>query len=406
MVSPINSYSISKNYLMQSMFAAKPADSLNSMNNVLQMQAAAKSKVFNQAPSGVTTGAKDVLANYSNLNKEAGDLVTDRAGNSFEKRAVDVGNSKALSATAANGVKIGTANSVEVNQVAKAQQNAGSWVDANSKWGATDQKYSMEIQSSAKGAKAVTVDFTAKAGETNKQVLERAANAITSSGAATAKVETKMVNGKEQAQLSITANKTGIEASFTVKDTAGNFAAAANVTGATTAAQDAQYKVNGKAYTSQSNDIKLENGKVAVTLKGTTKPGESVNLKVTPDAAGVVKDVKEFADAYNKSIKSLKDNGEFVNEKILDISKFASQDKARLEKAGVTVNADGTLKVDEKKLEAALKTDYNSTKSAIGGLADKVAEKTSVITNTPPSTFANQNFFKFYKAGNLFDIIA
>ena len=406
MVRPISGFNIANYYsYVQNMTGIKPA------NSGAPLRLFSPNLKFESQIGGFTTGAKEVVDSYSRLNEAARSVSPDDKGTAFNQRAVNTGNSSAISAAAAEGEKIGKSYSIEVSQTAQAQKNAGAWQDANTKWldsnadSPVKESYTIQFQD-AQGQNGAKVSFEAKGGESTKQVLERAANAINASGATSASVETKTVNGVEQARLVIASNKSGPDGAFSVKDSTGNFTSKAGVANATTSAQKAKYTVDGKAYESQSNEIKLDNSKISVVIKGVTKPGEAVNIKVTPDVKGLALQVAQFVDEYNKSVKSLNDNGSYVNKKVLDLTKLASQDRIRLEDAGISVRADGSLRVDEKKLEASLRANFQGTKNAIGGLAEKVEQKTSVIVNTPVASYANQNFLKLYKTGSLFDISA
>lgn len=364
---------------------------------------------------GFLTGTKNVLGSYTSLNKEAAALTSTKPGAFFDRRSADVSNPKVVNATVNDKTQIGSVYSLKVNQLATSQQNTGNWLDAKSTWLAsgtpntTKVDYKVQLQTKLSGSsnlKNTTVSFSANGGETNKQVLEKAASALNAVGLMSAKVESKTVNGVEQVSLAVSSGKTGTDSVFTLSDTQGGFAAQANIGAVTTNAQDAMYDVNGISYTSQSNQVKIDNGKVTLDLKGTTKSGETVSIKVTPNTTDIIGQVSKFVDEYNNTIQSLADNADFVNSRVLDITKFSAQDRYRLADRGIAVNSDGTLKIDEKKLETALKTDFAATKGALTNLAKTVQNKTSAVINAPVAAYANQNFLRRYSAGSFFDISA
>lgn len=362
---------------------------------------------------GFLTGTKNVLGSYTSLNKEAAALASTKPGSLFDKRSADISNSKVVSATVNDKTQIGSFYSLKVNQLATSQQNTGNWLDAKSTWLApgtpngTKVDYKVQLQTNSSGTiKNTTVAFSANGGDTNKQALEKAASALNATGLVSAKVESKTVDGVEQVRLAVSSSKTGTDSAFTITDTQGGFTAQADIGTVTTNAQDAKYDVNGVFYTSQSNQIKIDKGQVSLDLKGTTKPGETVNIKVTPGVADMVDQVSKFVGEYNNTVKSLADNAGFVNSQVLDITKFTAQDKFRLGDRGITVNSDGTLKIDEKKLEAALKTDFAATRGTLTSLAKTVQNKTSAVINTPVAAYANQSFLRQYSTGSFFDISA
>lgn len=152
----------------------------------------------------------------------------------------------------------------------------------------------------------------------------------------------------------------------------------------------------------------MDNKKIAVVLKEVTKPGESVKIKVTTDDKSVIKQVNSFVEQFNTTVKNLKNNDSMLNKDLLDLSKLAKQNRFALEDIGISVKADGTLKVDEKKLESALKSNFTSVKNLLegsGGLATIVGKKSQAIVNTPVIKFASSDYLKNYTAGSFLDFL-
>lgn len=98
-------------------------------------------------------------------------------------------------------------------------------------------------------------------------------------------------------QLLLSAKATGVGGNFTVDP--GNVLTAQT---ASTSGVDAQFTVNGVAYTRSSNTVvDVVNG-AELTLNGTTTPGTPVKVEIgTPevDGKGLAAKVKAFVDAYN-----------------------------------------------------------------------------------------------------------
>lgn len=143
-------------------------------------------------------------------------------------------------------------------------------------------------------------------------------------------------------------------------------------------------------------------------LKAATKSGESVKIKITADEKSIIKQVNSFVDQYNTTVNNVKDNDSMFNKDLLDITKLAKQNRHALEDIGIKIKADGTLKVDEKKLESALENDFKSVKNLLGGsggLAGKVAEKAKAIVNTPVINLASADYLKNYTAGSFLDFL-
>lgn len=162
--------------------------------------------LFNLNPSVADTG--NTIRDYDRLSREAAKLTKAEQGNVFNTRSVDTGNSTTLSATATDGSIIGTAHSIEVSQVAKAQENAGSWMDSNAVTNLSGEA-GLQIKD-AKGTVAKTVNTTVDAGLTNRQALEKLASSL-NSDVVKAKVETKTIDGVQKSRLVVTSAKTGTE---------------------------------------------------------------------------------------------------------------------------------------------------------------------------------------------------
>lgn len=159
---------------------------------------------FKLQPSLTDTG--NTIRDFDRLSREATALTNSKPGNVLSKRSVDTGNSTALTVTAADGAVIGTAHSIEVNQVAKAQESTGDWLDTNS--GSTlSGDVGIQVKN-AKGTVVKTVNTTIDPSGTNKQALEKLASSLTSD-VLKAKVETKTIDGVQKSRLIITSNKTG-----------------------------------------------------------------------------------------------------------------------------------------------------------------------------------------------------
>ena len=113
------------------------------------------------------------------------------------------------------------------------------------------------------------------------------------------------------------------------------------------------------------------------------------------DSSAIVSAVQKFADQYNNTVDTLKDNTGLVNKHLLkNLTKAADDNKFRLDDIGITINKDKTLTVDTDKLKDAINSNLAGVKNALGsagGLASKVAK---VATNTlmqPMAAMVNAN---------------
>ena len=162
----------------------------------------------------------------------------------------------------------------------------------------------------------------------------------------------------------------------------------------TTAAQDALLKIDGKDVTSASNTLDKAIAGLKLNLTATGK----TTVTVSQDPAQIGKNVKAFVAAYNDLNKKLQalQKGDLKSDTALNqvTGQLAQLLKtggsgvspAALANAGVALDANGNLKLDDKKLTAALAADS----AAVGklftndgkGLADQLAAKAGGFTTS------------------------
>lgn len=188
-------------------------------------------------------------------------------------------------------------------------------------------------------------------------------------------VRASLVGDGGEVRLVLTSKETGAANAFQVDADAGLAALAFSTQ---QYAQDANFSVNGLALSSSSNVVRDAIQGLTLTLTkappagsppGTTVDGE---VAVEPDAEKIKTAVQEFVKAYNELGKLIAEltkfdpntksaavlNGESVLRRIQgQVSGLmrgtmtaATGDFSRLSEIGISVQADGTLKLDESKL--------------------------------------------------------
>ncbi len=167
-------------------------------------------------------------------------------------------------------------------------------------------------------------------------------------------------------------------------------------------AQQAIAYIDGVEIVSNNNTLKNAVPGVDITLDKVNKVVdenaanpmqryESTRLEVTPDNEAMKKKVNSFVDAYNGIIKYLKkgtDDGNSMNSYLRTDSSVRKIKRemqeivsstfgdgkgsmVMLSQAGIETKKDGTLKVDSKKLDDALKDNYTSFVDMFAGTKDK-----------------------------------
>lgn len=98
--------------------------------------------------------------------------------------------------------------------------------------------------------------------------------------------------------------------------------------------------------------------------------------EATGDTSKLIETITNMADSYNKTVKYLKQSDSMLNKFYLqELQGYVSENKKAMEKAGVTLNKDGSLHVAADALKAA---DLDTLRAAFGSGSD-FAEKTSYV---------------------------
>lgn len=151
-------------------------------------------------------------------------------------------------------------------------------------------------------------------------------------------------------------------------------------------AANAEFKIDGLSLSSASNTISNAIPDVTLTLVGKTEEGKPLTVTVGQDDAGVKSSIKKFVDTYNKLISTSnqltnvtqvgEDKAPIVGGLVGDATVRTllgsvrnelvtpggeSGDAVRiLADLGITTQKDGTLKIDDGKLDTALKDNYDA----------------------------------------------
>lgn len=281
--------------------------------------------------------------------------------------------------------------SLEVTQTAQAQQNTSTGVQGSAE-AVQDMDFTIAGQN---GSVDVQISKTNEDGtiKTNRDMLKEAAKQInTGETGVTASVTEK----DGVASLTLSSGSTGSAAAFSVS---GNLGAAAGADQISKTAQDAKYSVTidkvTKDYTSQSNNITLETGKVGAVLKGTGK----TDISVAPDSEKIASAVSDLIKSYNNAVTFLdtnKSHGKGVVTQLQGLEKNLMS-KESMDILGISKNKDGTLSVDKSKLKESLASDPKLTKDLISGsfgLAQTAYNRSSSAMRTNSASLVSYDLQK------------
>lgn len=333
---------------------------------------ASSNAIFNASINALYTGkinsiAKGELSSYlQSFSTQAGTLKTASAKLNFSSkdtvfnlRVPTVGNKDIVAATASAGAEIKN-YSVKVESIAKNQINKGEIKDAAAinTFGAGKKSFTIEA-----GGKKTDVSIEVKSYYTNRDVMRLASDAINKSGAG---VKSRIVEeGNGKISFEIAGNKTGVSNNFNISDKEGTLSADLKVTQATQESSNAKFKVDDKEMTSETNEIKLDNDKVTVTLRGV---GET-NVKITQDNKKTTAAAEALAASYNSTMDYLKQNNisSGTSKLTKELENTVKFKRVALEGIGFNVDAAGKLSIDSKKFEDALKNNPDRVRTVLSG---------------------------------------
>lgn len=251
--------------------------------------------------------------------------------------------------------------SLDVAQTALAQQNSSDGVQSLAQ-AAQDMNFTVAGQSGSADVQVSRVNDDGSM-RTNRDMLKEAAKQI---NAGNIGVTASVTEKDGVASLKLSSKNTGSEAAFSLS---GNLGAAAGAEQAAQVAQNARYSVTTdkvtREYTSQSNSITLDNGKIGAVLKGAGQ----TKISVASDNEKIASAVSDLVDSYNDALKFLgsnKEHGTGVSAQLQGMGKDLLSKQA-MDILGISKNKDGTLSVDKSQLKESLASDPKLTKDLIGG---------------------------------------
>src|SRR5690349_11149610 len=320
---------------------------------------------------------------------------------SFNSRKVSVSDEDAFTAKAGSSAAAGSYD-VQVKQLAKASQlGSDAFATAATKVGTGKLTISV-------GASSFSIDV-AEGGNSLSNIRDAINKSSANKG-----VQASLLTDVEGTHLVLTSTKSGENHALTVAASGGDGGlqklvydpAGTKNMELRSEAKDAIVFVSGYEIHSDSNTVSNAIEGVTLTLKAPTAEDSSVQLNVDRDNAAIQDAAKKFVDAYNSlagTIKSLSKydvstdtGGPLIGDAMLrnidaQVRKLISSPVAgvtgnytTLASLGITTQADGKLKLDADKFNAALNASpgavsdiFTSSKGVAVKLADFLGSKTS-----------------------------
>lgn len=331
----------------------------------------------------------------------------------FEKRTATSSNKDVLTASAGKTAAAGT-YSIEVKNLATSSKVATAVVDKAFSSGDEASTLSVSLgQPDGKTPLQYTVNISANS---DLSSIRDQINTQLKDKGFSANIIKDPASG--QSRLVFSSNETGRDRDITVS---GDSALAAlNVvsgeldatepssSGFITQARDATFTIDGLVLNSSSNQVTDAIADVSFDLLAVPENGKALTLTVGQDSAGVTTNIKKFVDAYNALIKTSnsltnvtkvgEDGTPVVGGLVGDatvrnlLSGIRNELVAPsgqggsfriLADLGITTQQDGTLKIDDTKLEGALKGNFDSVAKLFTGdegLMSRLDGKVAVYT--------------------------
>ncbi len=313
----------------------------------------------------------------------------------FEKRTATSSNKDVLTATAGKTAAAGI-YSIEVKNLATASKVATAVVDNDFKSGASASTLSVQV-----GADGTAVDVNIAADSDLASIRDQINTQLKDQGI-TANIIKDPATGDSRLVFSGSETGAGKDIIVSSDDAAlGKLAvdgskavdtAAPTSAGYITQAKNAVFSIDGLELQSASNKVTDAITDVSFDLLATTESGKPLTLTVGQDTAGVTSNIKKFVEAYNKLIttsnkltsvtKVGEDGAPLVGGLVGDATVRSLLSSVRnelvspggqggdlriLADLGITTQQDGTLKIDDTKLDTALKGNFDAVANLFTG---------------------------------------
>ncbi|AEF23057.1 flagellar filament capping protein FliD [Pseudomonas fulva] len=331
----------------------------------------------------------------------------------FEKRTANSSNKEALTATAGKTAAAGT-YSIEVKNLATSSKVATAVVDKDFKSADSASSLSVKVGEGP----ALTVDIAANSDlasirdQINTQLKDEGITANIIKDPSTGDSRLVLSSNETGEGNDISVSGQGVLSALDVDGSVEMDASkpAGGGAGFITQARDATFSIDGLTLKSPTNKVTDAISDVSFDLLAVTDANKPLTLKVGQDTAGVTTSVKKFVDAYNALIttsnkltnvtKVGEDGAPVVGGLVGDATVRGLLSSVRnelvspggqggdlkfLADMGITTQKDGTLKIDDAKLDTALKDNFDSVaKLFVGdeGLMKRLDSKVVGYTET------------------------
>ena len=297
---------------------------------------------------------------------------------------------------------------LEVSHLASPQINLGRYLVDDEPVGLPADTYSFDV-----GINDLKYEFqfNIKETDTNIEVEERLARLINNSNIGlTAEVISKEGENRSYLRLESTATgaKDGTGIMFDISDDAtSKMAGAVDYLGIdfiARAGTDAEFTINGEPRTASANNFTV--GRMyEVSLKGVSEEGQSTHIGLMTDVESMTENINRLIGGYNDFVRAAAEYSQkhpmstrLVNEMSAITRTFAEG----LTDAGVNINLDGTLELDEDSFVKSVRDgSAQSSVSSIKSFTQSLIRKSDQISINP-MTYVDKTIVAYKNPGRAF----
>lgn len=278
---------------------------------------------------------------------------------------------------------------IEVRSLATAQENKGNLLPADEPVELAPKTYSFDV-----GINGMNYEFqfAISDDETNKDIQDRLARLINNSGIG---LSAEVVEEDGYSALNVSSEATGLSANrdyvFSISDDKTSKAKGAvdylGLGEVSVAPSNARFLLNGEEREAYSNNFTVGKS-FELNLKGVSAEGSHVTVGIKTDSETVTDNVNKLVGSYNNFLKAVSTYYESQSRsKVLagEVKTIGSYYSNLLGDIGVSMAEDGTLDIDEEKLDSAAHSalDIQKTFGGIKDFSNSLLRKSNQVALNP-----------------------
>jgi flagellar capping protein FliD len=332
---------------------------------------------YHHKAKAAATELAALLKSAQNVKQTAQSLVSGPAAGILNQRVVVTSKPHGLKAEAKANASLQT-HKLQVLSLADAQSNAGV---SSSRHSATPVQTGWNEFSLQQGDELTSFSIHIGAEDSFEQSLIKIQKALNRQGTG---IHASIIEDRtNKVHLELTSLHSGENHTFTLSDLSGNAVSALGLDHIHNPAANAAYNLNGKLFTSDTNIIFADEGKLKLTLLQ-SDTGD-ITVTTSPDSEAIVQPIKKLIDEYNEFQQKLSNSPDFLNRSMIQgLGRAASP--LDLNELGISEDSQGALLLDESKLKKQVIEQYERISKSLGsvnGLASGLAHSFATMEELP-----------------------